>query len=80
MTHKLCQNANLENGGTTIRIGIMDVLLLFVFLLFFCFLFFCFFNVFTVEGTGHVQLFRDAKRVVISFYVVKKINEMQVAG
>ena len=27
MTHKLCQNANFENGGTTIQIGIMHVLL-----------------------------------------------------
>ena len=27
MTHKLCQNANFENGGTTIQIGILDVLL-----------------------------------------------------
>ena len=27
MTHKLCQNANFENGGTTIQIGILYVLL-----------------------------------------------------
>ena len=27
MTHKLCQNANFENGGTTIQIGTMHVLL-----------------------------------------------------
>ena len=27
MTHKLCQNANFENGGTTIQIGILHVLL-----------------------------------------------------
>ena len=27
ITHKLCQNANFENGGTTIKIGILHVLL-----------------------------------------------------
>ena len=27
MTHKLCQNANFENGGTTIQIGFLHVLL-----------------------------------------------------
>ena len=27
MTHKLCQNGNFENGGTTIQIGILHVLL-----------------------------------------------------
>ena len=27
MTHKLCQNANFENGGTTIQIGILHELL-----------------------------------------------------
>ena len=27
MTHKLCQNANFENGGITIQIGILQVLL-----------------------------------------------------
>ena len=27
MTHKLCQNENFENGGTTIQIGILHVLL-----------------------------------------------------
>ena len=27
MTHKLCQNANFENGGTTIQIGTLHVLL-----------------------------------------------------
>ena len=26
MTHKLSQNANFENGGTTIKIGILQVL------------------------------------------------------
>ena len=26
-THKLCQNANFENGGTTIQIGILHVLI-----------------------------------------------------
>ena len=27
MTHKLCQNANFENGGITIQIGILHELL-----------------------------------------------------
>ena len=27
MAHKLCQNENFENGGTTIQIGIQHVLL-----------------------------------------------------
>ena len=27
MTHKLCQNANFENGGTTFQIGNLHVLL-----------------------------------------------------
>ena len=27
MTHKLCQNGNFENGGTTIQIGILHVLI-----------------------------------------------------
>ena len=35
MSHKLCQNANFENGDTTIQIGILHVMLniLFIFLL-----------------------------------------------
>ena len=27
ITHKMCQNTNFENGGTTIQIGILHVLL-----------------------------------------------------
>ena len=27
MTNKLCQNANFENGGTTIQVSILHVLL-----------------------------------------------------
>ena len=27
MTYKLCQNANFENGGTTIQVSILHVLL-----------------------------------------------------
>ena len=67
MTYKLCQNANFENGGTTTQSSTLHVLLnIFV-------------NIFTVKGTCYVWLFRDAKRVVISFYVLKKINKMLVA-
>ena len=36
-----------------------------------------FVNIYTAKGTGHVWLFRDAKRVVVSLYLVKKINKMQ---
>ena len=68
MTHKLCQNANFENGGTTIQIGILHVQLEH------------FFNIFTVKVTRHPGYFEMQKRVVVSFYVVKKINKMQVAG
>ena len=69
MTHKLCQNANIENGGTTIQIGTLHVLL----------------NILSISLLSRVHdtsgwLFRDAKRVVMSFYVLKKINQMQVAG
>ena len=39
MTHKLCQNAHYENGGTTIQVSILHVLLnIFV-------------NIFTAKGT-----------------------------
>ena len=27
MTHKLCQNANFENGGTTFQVSILHVLM-----------------------------------------------------
>ena len=30
MTYKLCQNVNFKNGGTTIQIGILHVLLNFL--------------------------------------------------
>ena len=39
MTHKLCQNANFENGGTTIQVSTLHVLLN------------IFFNIFTAKGT-----------------------------
>ena len=68
MTYKLCQDVNSENGGTTIQIGILH----------------CtnehFANIFTAKDTGHVRLFRGAKQIVVSFYVVKKINIRQVAS
>ena len=38
-----------------------------------------FVNIFTAKGIWHVCQFRDAKRVVISFNVSKKINKMEVA-
>ena len=36
-------------------------------------------NIFTVEGTWNAWLFQDAKSVAMSFYILKKINEMQMA-
>ena len=67
MTHKLCQNANFENGVTNIQVSILHVLLnIFV-------------DIFTAKGTRHVCQFQDAKRVVMSFYVLKKIIKMKVA-
>ena len=67
MTHKLCQNANFENGGTTIQVSILHVLL----------------NILSISSLPRVHdtsVNFNAKRVVMSFYVLKKINEMQVAG
>ena len=66
MTHKLCQNANFENGGTTIQIGILHVLL----------------NILSISSLPRVQ---DTSgyfemQIELSFYVMKKINKMQVAG
>ena len=67
MTHKLCQNANFENGGTTIQIGILHVLLKIS-------------SVSLLFRVNDVWLSRDAKRVVMLIFVLKKINTMQVAG
>ena len=68
MTHKLCQNANFENGGTTIQVSILHVLL----------------NILSISSLPRVHdtsvNFEMQKRVVMSFYVLKKINQMQVAG
>ena len=67
MTHKLCQNANFENGGTSIQVSILYVLLSICQYLHFL-------------GYMTCLSIRDAKRVVMSFYALKKINKMQVAG
>ena len=68
MTHKLCQNANFENGRTTIQIGILHVLL----------------NILSIPLQSRLHdtsgYFEIQKREVMSFYVRKKINKMQVAG
>ena len=68
MTQKLCQNATFEKGGYPIQIDILHVLL----------------NILSISLLsrihGTVGLLRDAKRVIISFYVLKKINKMQMAG
>ena len=66
MTHKLCQNANFENGGIAIQIGILHVLL----------------NILSMsllsrvhDTPGYLEM---QKEVVMSFYVLKEINKMQV--
>ena len=67
MTHKLCQNANFENGGATTQIGTLRVL----------------FNILSMSLLYRVHdtsgYFEMQKKVVMSFYVLKKNNKMQVA-
>ena len=64
MTFKLCQYANFKNGGTTIQIGILHVLL----------------NMFPIPLLSRVHdmsgYFEVQKNVVMSFNILKKINEM----
>ena len=64
MTHKLCQNANFENGGSTIQEGILHVLL----------------NIVSISLLSRLHdtsgYFEMQKRVVLSFYVSKKIMKM----
>ena len=68
MTHKLCQNVNFENGGTTIQVSILHVLL----------------NILSISSLPRVHdtsvNFEMPKKKVMSFYVLKKINKMQVAN
>ena len=68
MTRKLCQNANFENGGTTIQVNILHVL----------------WNILSISSLPSVHdmsvNWEMQKRVVMSFYVLKKINKMQVVG
>ena len=67
MPQKLCQNANFGNWGTTIQFSILHVVL----------------NILSISSLPRVHdtsVYLDAKRVVMSFYVLKKINKMQVAG
>ena len=68
MTHKLCQNANFWKRGYHFSSKHPA----------------CtaehFVNIFTAKGTWHVFHFLDAKRVVMSFYVLKKMIKMQMTG
>ena len=68
MTHKLCQNANFENGGTTIQVNILHVLL----------------NILSISSLSRVHdtsvNFEIPKDKSCHFTFVKKINKMQVAG
>ena len=61
------QNANFENGGTTIQICILHVLLnmLSISLLFM-----------VHDTSGYLEM----QRLVIAFHALKKINKMQVAS
>ena len=66
MTHKLCQNANFENGGTTTQIGTLRVLL----------------NILSISLLSRVHGtsgYFEMQKIVMSFYVLKKNNQMQVA-
>ena len=66
MTNKLCQNAKFENGGITIQIGILHVQL----------------NILSISLLSWVHDrpgYFEMQKVVMSFYVLKKINQMQVA-
>ena len=64
-TYKLCQNANFKNGGTTIQMGIVHVLL----------------KMLPISLLSRVHDTSGyAKSVVMSFYILKKINKMHVAG
>ena len=68
MSHKLCQNANFENGGTIIQIDILHVLLNIL-------------SIFLLSRVHDTSYYFDMrKRLVMPFYVVKKRNKMQVAG
>ena len=68
MTHNLCQNANFTNGGTTIQINSLHVLL----------------NILSISLLSRVHYmsgyYEMQKRVVLSFYVLKKIDKLQVAS
>ena len=67
---QIVPKCDFENGGTTIEVSILHVLLD------------IFFNIFTAKCTRHVCQFRDAKKkkIVMHFYDLKNINKMQVAG
>ena len=63
MTNKLCHNANFENGDTIIQIGILHVLL----------------NILSISLLSRVHDtsdFFEFKILVMSFYFLKKSNEM----
>ena len=69
VTHKLCQNANFENWGTTIHHDSLHVLL----------------NNFSIsllskvhETSGYFEMKKDQS--CHFFFVLKKINKIQVAG
>ena len=61
MTYKLCQNANFKNGGTTIQMVILHVLL----------------NILPISLLSRVDdtsgYFEMQKSVVMSFYILKKL-------
>ena len=68
MTHKLCQNANFENGDTTIQVSILHVLL----------------SILSISSQPRVHdtsvNSEMQKKKSCHFFVLKKINKMQVAG
>ena len=66
--HVLCvKGGYFENGGSPILIGILHVLLNIL-------------SISLLSKVPDVWLFRNAKRLLMSFYDLNKINKMQVAG
>ena len=67
MTHKLCQNANFENGGTPIQDSIRHVLL----------------NILSKASLSRVHgtfvYFELHKKVAMALLVLEKIKKMQKA-
>ena len=67
MSHKLCQNAIFENGGTTIQVSILHVLLDNL-------------SIPSLPRVHGTSVNFEMQKVVMSCFVLKKTNKKQVAG